>query len=82
MIQEVHNAATEIGEAIFEICIKYPPNIALGALNWAHSAMTNHLVADTDAAIENAARQQAKALYNNIIHCHNTHKDKGEFDAD
>ncbi|HMG13870.1 MAG TPA: hypothetical protein VK590_00415, partial [Saprospiraceae bacterium] len=44
IIQDVHNCATEIGEAIFDICIKYPPNIALGALNWAHSAMTNHLV--------------------------------------
>ncbi len=81
IVQDVHNAANEIGEAIYEICLKYPPNITLGALNWAHSAMTNHLVVNTDEAIEGAAKQQARALYHNIIHCHNTHKDKGEIDA-
>ena len=84
ILQDVHNAAIEIGEAIFDICMKYPSNITLGALNWTHAAMTNHLVVDTDEAIENAGLQQAKALYNNIKHCRAVRKEEqeGKKDAD
>lgn len=82
ILEEVHNCAHQMGEAIYEIIIKYPPNIVLGALNWVHSATTNHLVVEDRKAIEIAAKQQSKALYNNIMHCFETAKHKENNNAD
>jgi len=78
IVQEVHDLSNKLGEAVYDLCIQNPSNIVLGALNWTHAAMTNHLVVETDEAIELAARQQAAALYNNIMHCYKNRPKKDE----
>lgn len=69
IVAEIEALSIEMGKLLFDTIMNNNPSIVLGALGWMHAAITNQLVIDSDEAINNAAYQQAKALYNNINHC-------------
>lgn len=69
IVAEMEALSIEMGKLLFELISNNNPSIVLGALGWTHAAITNQLVIDSDEAINNAAYQQARALYNNIKHC-------------
>jgi hypothetical protein len=75
IIQEIIALSMKMGNDVYDKHLhSAPPNIILGALNWVVASVTNELVAENDAAMEKAARQQAKAIYGNIMHCYNIRK--------
>lgn len=79
VVQEVEDLAVKITKAIAPATHNVSPNILLGALNWVHACVANQLVIDDDKALENASSQQARALYNNILHARKVSKSNKEF---